>query len=237
MPVETNRFEISSLVRMVRLSVQGICDDQDAKNEARLMANRLLTENGPFSYLWTPTLRDKLINLLDNQVLSQLMVLGRPSQNTIPFEHFERDPAPVSQIKKIVNALYHIECLAHGFDSHLSYLEFLSVNMSVLHHAHEACRLLVHPDIDLTLVFGDEFEMLMSLIKQLALIAYDYTSPQAMQRYSETIHRGGQIIGGGVYQLNRHRQNLDYFYLLALTTCMPQYLTRLSDYIDRKSVV
>ncbi len=220
MPVE----KYAPLVQMIKLSIIGICGDEDAKIEAHHLA-----KNIPLSYLWTPSLREKFIYLLDNQVLSERIILGKPDKNTIPFKQFERDPAPISQIKKIVNALHHLGLIARAVDN--NFLD--SETGSILHHAHEASRLLVHPDVDLTVVFGDDVDVLMSLINHLVPTIYDYTSSRAVQQHAEKTYRIGHVSGQGIYQLNRHRQNLDYSYLIALTLCIPEYTARLSNLINR----
>jgi hypothetical protein len=85
----------------------------------------------------------------------------------VPFLDFEHEPSTVSQLKKLINALYHTEVsftIVEGIDYHLLsyYLSFgaeLALNVGklqlddrvsqLIYHAYEAAHLATHPDVDI----------------------------------------------------------------------------------------
>ena len=169
----------------------------------------------------------------------------------VPFTDFERDPAPISQIKKIVNALYHAEkalLVVEAMDvDHLTELTtsnsvvptLSSVPMSeTVHHVYELCRLLTHPDVDLALAFGQEWVALKPMFNQLRshVLAYSTDARAYLaEHHVELAHQAGVLSGIGVNQLNPHQGGTDYEFITQLSAELPGYLDQITGVIQQFS--
>lgn len=172
--LHTGRY--SPLVRAMRYALLGLCGDIEADVEARdaLNLSEQVTDESLFSLEKT---RNQIRGRLDKQEWSRRLLpyLKDYAREGVPFSHFEDEPAPVSQLKKIINALYHTEealKIAESIDIEGLSLEEGNTAPETLSklwgpfvdHVYELCMLVTHTDVDLTAAFGDEWHQINALI-------------------------------------------------------------------------
>lgn len=154
----------------------------------------------------------------------------------LPFDEgqWAFDPDLISQMKKIVNALYHLERLALLIDGKValgngSLMEMLRCIPSLFYqdipglqgHVYEIIRLLTHVDVDFSGLFRQELAALMPLIQPLQTMAWSSAA-------FDTARQLGEATGNGVMQLSQ----MNYTFLTQLVFLLPSYLARMKAGID-----
>lgn len=102
--------------------------------------------------------------------------------NGEPFTHFEKEPDNVTQIKKILNALYHarlafldVEKLdANWMTQGLN--NGLLLYRNTIHHAYMACHLITHLDVDLRGIFNEEIKLILPFIAKFQDFSTDHSA-------------------------------------------------------------
>ena len=148
--------------------------------------------------------------------------------NGLPFDagKWAIDPAPISQMKKIVNALYHVEQIALIVDEkrELGLRGIWSDVSSVQHHLYQALYLLTHLDAD----FHDLFRQELAELMPLKAMALSYVTNEAGQIYLNKAHQMGELTGCGVTQLSQ----MNYTFLTQLGLLLPSYLASIKTKVD-----
>lgn len=148
------------------------------------------------------------------------------------------DPAPISQIKKIVNALYHAEKIALILDSkialgHGSYANILcSIPSSLyqdvpslLDHVYQMLQLLTHVEVDFSDLFHQELAAFMPLIPRLQTNTLSFVRDE---KHLNAAQKMGALTGHGVMPLRQ----MNYLFLTQLGLLLPGYLARITTYVD-----
>ncbi|MFI4917925.1 MAG: protein SdhA [Legionellales bacterium] len=170
----------------------------------------------------------------------------------IPFTDFQEDPDNISQIKKLINALYHAK-LAFGavekltihlpnLPKKLAALDLVHVvaDLDIVRNAYEACHLLTHLDVNLKDIFTEELAIITPILEKITDFSKGYADEA--QEFVETIRttsslslEAGKISGMVVTQLQPQIDHLDYNYLTAFSTKLPKYIEQMTEYIKKAS--
>jgi hypothetical protein len=161
------------------------------------------------------------------------------------FTNFEREPDRISQVKKIINALYHVE-------RSLINVENFSIDVSVqfgkdlwnlwkhtLGHIYRACQLITHLDIDLREIFYKELALLapiFSIVKNFADRSVEKKQGLLSRiKYQKAAHHAGFFGGVLIDQLNPAGGGVDYEFLTQVSVALPGYLDKLRGYVEQFS--
>lgn len=153
-----------------------------------------------------------------------------------PYANFETEPRQVSQIKKIINALYHSEEALKYIEDYRIYekKKWLPLLIKLYHtiiHSYEAMDLGTHLDIELTTFLSHQMQALEPLMKDLKQIMPDemfirsYHFPSiselVQQQDKHTLAFKAGKIGGTVIEQMRPTQQFDYSGLTMFTSQVP----------------
>lgn len=125
----------------------------------------------------------QVLNYIKSTYVSPRMARYFKKMNTtgVPFTDFSIDPDNISQIKKLVNCLYHSRLAfldLEGMDVRESpqraHSDLMLLLQKTAHEGYQACYLLTHLDIDLKEVFSDELELLLPMINHIQSFAKEY---------------------------------------------------------------
>lgn len=163
----------------------------------------------------------------------------------IPFTDFDFDPGIISQIKKLINALYHarlalldIENLdLKNYTDYWANAKLLWKNTS--YHTYQACYLLTHLDVDVKEMFQDELQLILPLVNQLQEFAHNHDEDaakiaQSLKTYPIS-YKIGEITGIAVDQMQPNSNDLDFKFLTQFSATLPSYIEQLSQYVRRFS--
>lgn len=151
----------------------------------------------------------------------------------LPFpEDFSTDPAQISQIKKIFNAVYYLEDAIKLVRDASTLGLFTTVPLQVYSHISNACKLLTHLDLDLTDAFANEIAMLLPSVIEFQkhiLVFKDRALTAVSAADVPTLSRQVGVAAGTVIdQINPHRPQVDYQRLTQFGGDLPRYLDQLS---------
>lgn len=167
------------------------------------------------------------------------------NHNDEPFTHFEEEPDNVTQIKKVINALYHarLACmdleniepkkLEHGIEN-----TWLLYNYTI-ESAYEACRLITHLDIDLRGLFSEELAVLYPLISKLQEFGNSYS--EQTKEITNKIksfplsYNSGWVSGMAIDKMQASNGDIDYSFLTQFSSVLPSYIEQFSDYVKKYS--
>ncbi|MCX7116467.1 MAG: hypothetical protein NTW94_00875 [Legionellales bacterium] len=191
----------------------------------------LLKLNGPH---FSPLVRDYLLKM---------------NTTGLPFTDFEGEPAQISQVKKIINALYHSEVALKDAES----MDFRDLNSSygditghfsrlwndTVHQTYLACELFTHFDVDLWEFFSDEIDILAPLFSKFQIFAGTQGADALSQLYQinprgipfELGKAGGHVID----QMGDQQDDMNYEVLTQFSAKLPGYLDQLSGMIKNFS--
>lgn len=130
-------------------------------------------------------INQQILNYIKSTYVNPRMARYFKTMNTtgVPFTDFSLDPDNISQIKKLVNCLYH---------SRLAFLNLENINVrespqramsdvwqlltKTAHEGYQACYLLTHLDIDLKEMFRDELDLLLPMINHINSFTKEYAN-------------------------------------------------------------
>jgi hypothetical protein len=256
MPMETLRFykngHFSPLIRLMRHAILAMYGDDVAEGAARSYLAE--TAHDPM-YEVVRGFRQVVQGRLEGREWSRRVhpyLVGYHAEG-VPFLNFERDPGPISQIKKIVNALYHTECallvveaidvdhLLVGTTENSTVSTLLTVPIqSTLEHVYELCRLMTHPDVDLNAAFAPEWAVLMPLLNQFSsnILAYSADANAFLAEHqidlsnpTGIIHQAGVLSGMALNQLRPGQKKRDYQRITEFSAELPAYIEQMTSYI------
>ena len=169
----TSRF--SPLVRGIRCTILGMYGDAPAEEEARnyLTEAESKPELSPLLIYIQQLLKDRLDGHEWNDRIYPYLKDYR--KEGVPFDLMNDEPAHISQIKKIVNALYHAEQALVSIESinielfgNLNLIEWQKFQPSkIVDNLYDACHLFTHPDLNLVETFGPEYQLISSFLNQI----------------------------------------------------------------------
>lgn len=180
-------------------------------------------------------------------------------QEGIPFTNFEQDPDTISQIKKIINALYYAQNTFYDLENvdlgnhtrTLSDLEFLY--SETIHKAYLASQLITHLDIDLLGIFTEEFTLILKVLNTIQDLStnnvpqIEYSSLEkgpvstvlAKNDKKNPIHTLTNNIGLGngilINQLQPYGGDLDYAFITQFSALLPGYIQQCTNLLHKYS--
>lgn len=160
----------------------------------------------------------------------------------VPFTEFELEPDNITQIKKLINALYY---------ARLSFIDLENLDIRDLHKAtpnaqllisntiettYEASYLATHLDVDLKEMFREELDFVLPHLTQVQQLAEKnaQATKNAIQPYplAKTV---GEATGKTVDQLRPLGGDVDYNFLTEFSALLPSYINQLTEKIESYS--
>ena len=191
------------------------------------------------------SLRENMLAKIKQSDLMSLQ-LSRHFEGYVPFVNVDRRPEDVvpeqvSQLKKILNALYHAEQCFSLIEQHppilstSSVYSLYSLYTEVSTHAHELIQITSSLDVNLTSYFSGEIAQLSSWIR----ICRQYAGPKAaslldgstwgnMQKKATAI---GHYAGMATDKLQPHTGQTDFHFLTTFVGVLSGHLSALTDQI------
>lgn len=224
MPINTD-VNYYALIRMTRLSILAMFGNEASRHEIPIL-QATLDNNLPD---WAVKLQFIMAERLANQEINSLVYpyMTEVSAEGEPFANFERDPAPISQIKKMVNGLYHIESLIQTTNNFkLSDVNYAFINNNT-NRIYTICRLFTDPDVDLTSIFGEEIAIWMQMLEDINARAQAYS-------IHDLSYQAGHHSAMAINHLKPHNKGVDNTFLVEFTLALPGYLNELKNYINNQ---
>ncbi|ETO93873.1 hypothetical protein [Legionella oakridgensis] len=205
------------------------------------------------------TIRQKRFSLLVNNIRKEIIKTLRSDKFSArmrqylegmheegePFTDFSLEPGHITQIKKIINALYHAEIALQDLESvnlrdgDRKVADLAKLYNHTIHHIYQASYLITHLDVDLSEIFTKELAALAPLLENFHAYAHNYTEETrtflGALNYRDISHKTGVISGIVVDQLQRQDGEVDYEFLTQFTATLPGYLDQFTAYIRRFS--
>lgn len=167
----------------------------------------------------------------------------------VPFANFDNEPDNISQIKKIINALYHarltfldletvdIKTEIGKLNRSLSDLAFLY--RKTIHEAYQASYLITHLDVDIRELFSDEFALIHSYVTQIKTFYNEQSKKtEAIAAQLNDVHLNykiGEITGITIEQMQPNSGDLNYSLLTQFGAELPGYIDDLNQFISKQS--
>ncbi|WP_392538057.1 SdhA [Legionella sp. 227] len=162
-----------------------------------------------------------------------------------PFSNYDLDPDNISQIKKLINALYHARLTFLDLenidvrDLKRSYTDLTLLYGKTINSAYEASYLLTHLDVDLTDMFNEELALILPVFSQIQAFADNYAKEQKAfvkaLKPMPLASQIGEIAGIAVDQLRPISSDVDYNFLAQFSAVLPSYIDKLTHYIEQYS--
>ena len=164
----------------------------------------------------------------------------------MPLKGFETEPDNVTQIKKLLNALYY----GHNAFKDLENIDLkkdLSTSVNTLsflyqktvEDAYQACYLLTHVDVDVQEMFQEELQLIYPAMAKLNELVEDKTEQtkalaEELKNYPLSF-KAGEITGIALEQMRPSTGNLDFNFLTQFSAQLPNYIDKVTQYIQKYS--
>ncbi|MFJ1268883.1 SdhA [Legionella lytica] len=164
------------------------------------------------------------------------------NETGVPFTDFELEPDNITQIKKLINALYY---------ARLSFIDLENIDIRDLRKAgphavllisntiettYEAAYLATHLDVDLKEMFREELDFILPHLAQVQQLAEKnaQATKDAIQPYplAKTV---GVATGKTIDQLRPLGGDVDYNFLTEFSRLLPSYINQLTEKIESYS--
>lgn len=197
----------------------------------------------------------KLITLINAKILKTLQspnfnslikpYLNKINKEGVPYTNYDLDPDNISQIKKLINALYHARLAFEDLEaidlkkSERTYSDLMLIYNHTIHEGYQACYLLTHLDVDVRDMFSEELQVILPMIKQLMTFVNSHS--EETKEFAETLktyplsYKVGEITGIAVDQMQPTSAELDYKFLTQFSAVLPSYIEQLTQYIKKYS--
>lgn len=162
-----------------------------------------------------------------------------------PFSNYDLDPDNISQIKKLINALYHARLTFLDLenidvrDLKRSYTDLTLLYSKTINSAYEASYLLTHLDVDLKDMFNEELALILPVFSQIQAFAENHAKEQkafvTALKPMPLASQIGEVAGITVDQLRPISSNVDYNFLTQFSAVLPSYIDKLTHYIEQYS--
>jgi hypothetical protein len=193
------------------------------------------------------TINTKIFETLDSPKFNPRIdpYFANRNKEGVPFTDFSLDPDNISQIKKVINALYH---------ARLTFLDLENVDLrdpsrttadlkllygKTIHEAYEASYLLTHLDVDIKEMFSEELALLLPYINDFqSLIERQSATNQEIKKKIKEFpisYKAGEITGIAVEQMQPNSGDLDYNFLTQFSADLPGHIDKLTQYISQYS--
>nr|WP_127099433.1 protein SdhA [Legionella sp. km772]RUR09231.1 protein SdhA [Legionella sp. km772] len=164
----------------------------------------------------------------------------------MPLKGYETEPENVTQIKKMLNALYY----AHNSFTNLENLnlrqgiikdasELYNLYQKTIDDTYEASYLLTHLDVDVQEMFQEELQLIYPAIATLGKFV-EQNSEQT-KLLAENIRKfpisyaAGEITGTALEQMQPSSGSLDYNFLTQFSASLPSYIDKVTQYVQQHS--
>ncbi|RYX25357.1 protein SdhA [Legionella pneumophila] len=197
----------------------------------------------------------KLIEKINSKILATLKsghfnprlapYLEKMNKDGVPFTNFDLDPENISQIKKLINALYH---------ARLAFLDLENIDIgnikrtipdlkllysNTIHQAYQAGYLITNLDVDLQEMFKEEIDLILPVIGKLQAFAGEHQ--ECTKRLAESwkdfpiSYKAGEVTGIALEQMQPRTGDWDYQFLTQFSAVLPGYIEKLTQYIQQYS--
>lgn len=173
--------------------------------------------------------------------------LNKINKNGVPYTNYDLDPDNISQIKKLVNALYHAHLALEDLETiNLKKNGITTKNLQLIysntiHHSYRALYLLTHLDVDVKDMFSEELQMILPMFGKLMQFINSHSDETKeftarLQTYPIS-YKAGEITGIAVDQMQPSSADLDYKFLTRFSSILPSYIEQLTQYVKKYSSV
>lgn len=246
------KSEFSPLVHAIRYTLLAMYGDRAAESEVRGYIEKASQEDTTNPIL--DTLRNILKKRVENQEWSKRVYpyLKQYNREGVPFSDYELEPAPISQIKKIVNAFYYAEETLKRVEAldldglfrrnDNTVAESLEVILGpFVDDVYELCRLVTQPDVNLVATFGDEWLSIHAIVSELASKASGFlkgTNQFLADEYNidvkhplSVVHQAGELSGVGLSHL-KPTTDVNYTSISYFSANLSSYLNQMTQSIQ-----
>lgn len=202
----------------------------------------------------------KLITTINSKILETLLsqqsnyfnpriapYLNKINKEGVPYTNYDLDPDNISQIKKLINALYHARLALEDLESidlkksgkTLENVILLYTN--TIHHGYQASYLLTHLDVDVKDMFSEELQMVFPIVSK--LMKFINSHSEDTKEFTKTLqaypisYKVGEITGTAINQMQPNSGDLDYKFLTQFSAVLPSYIEQLTQYVKKYSSV
>lgn len=166
-------------------------------------------------------------------------------ENGVPFTDFADNPDSISQIKKVMNALYHARLAFLDLEQldvrrwNRTLFDMKLLYSKTIHEAYQACYLLTHMDVDLLGIFKAELKTLRPLFEKLKKLS-EYVSTETDQLADKLktyplSYNIGWVTGAGFAQLKPNSNDINYNVVTEFGALLPGYIDNFIQYINQYS--
>ncbi|KTD15139.1 SdhA, substrate of the Dot/Icm system [Legionella gratiana] len=182
-----------------------------------------------------------ILNALKPDILSAVARKGHIQW--APFTNYSLDPDNISQIKKLINALYHGRQTFLDLENvdvrKQPYTDLKSLWDKTINSAYEASFLLTHLDVDLRDMFNEELAVLVPLFSQIQSFAENHVEEQKAiakaLKPQPLAYNAGKIAGITADQMRPLDGDVDYDFLTQFSAVLPSYIDQLTQHIQKFS--
>jgi hypothetical protein len=171
--------------------------------------------------------------------------LVKRNKEGVPFTNFSLDPDNISQIKKIINALYHARLAFIDLENvdirnlNRTLPDLKKLYQKTIHEAYEASFLLTHLDVDIKDMFSEELALLLPIFTKFQTIAQNHsaTTKELAEQFKTfpVSYKAGEIAGIAIEQMRPNSGDLDYNFLTQFSAALPGYIDKITQYISQYS--
>lgn len=162
-----------------------------------------------------------------------------------PFTNYSLDPDNISQIKKLINALYYARLTFLDLENidvrnkNRSYSDLNLLYSKTIDLAYEASYLLTHLDVDLKEMFQEELSLILPFLSQVQtffekFMGENHATIKALDPLP-LAYKAGTVAGIAVDQMRPISSDVDYNFLAQFSAVLPSYIDRLTNYIKQFS--
>ncbi|KTD75493.1 hypothetical protein [Legionella waltersii] len=193
------------------------------------------------------TIHTKVLETLKSKHFNPRLApyLEKMNKEGVPFTNFELDPENVSQIKKLINALYYarlafldlekldIRNLAKSYDN------LKLVYGHTIHQAYQASYLITHLDVDIQDIFKDELALFLPAFTKLKAFASTYSKDtkeivDSLKTYP-IAYTVGEVSGIVLDQMQPDPNDWNYEVLTKFSALLPGYIQEFTSIIEKYS--
>lgn len=173
--------------------------------------------------------------------------LNKINMEGVPYTNYDLDPDNISQIKKLINALYHARLALEDLESidlkksGKTLENLLLIYSNTINHGYEASYLLTHLDVDVKDMFSEELQMVLPVVSK--LMKFINSHSEDTKEFTKTLqaypisHKVGEITGTAISQMQPNSGDLDYKFLTQFSAVLPSYIEQLTQYVKKYSSV
>lgn len=164
----------------------------------------------------------------------------------VPCTDFELDPDNVSQIKKLLNALYYaritfldLEQIDLEKDMLTGVGELAFLYRKTINDAYEACYLFTHLDVDVQELLQEELQLLYPALN--SLVSLIKRNKEESKKLAKTMlsyplsYKAGEIAGTAIKQMQPCNGALDYGFLTQFSALLPSYIDKITQCVQQYS--